>query len=66
MMLPNRIRAPLTADEELAEQHGGQLNFLREIAQETGNRSLLGITRAIQAEKRQQARETLRRATGTR
>jgi hypothetical protein len=66
MLLPNRIRAPLTADEAMAEQHGGRLHLLREIAQETGNRPLAGIVRAMSAEERQQAKESRRRAAGAR
>ncbi len=63
MLLPNRIRAPLTSDEVLAEQHGDRLNLCREIAEETGNRCLVGIARAISAEREQRAKEARRRLT---
>ena len=60
-MMPNRLRAPLTPDEALGEQYSDRLGFLREIAMETGNRSLAGIARAIGTEKRHQAKEARQR-----
>ena len=59
-MMPNRLRAPLTADEALGEQYSDRPNFLREIALETGNRALVGIAQAIGKEKRRQIKVATR------
>lgn len=55
-MIPNRTLAPLTPDEALAECYA-DLQRLRELAQETGNRALLGIAYALQREKRARVAE---------
>ncbi len=60
-MMPNRLRAPLTHDEALGEQYSDRPQFLREIAEETGNRGLMGITRAIQIDNRKRTAEASRR-----
>lgn len=60
-MMPNRLRAPLTPDEALGEQYSDRPQFLREIAEETGNRGLMGIARAIQIDNRKRAAEASRR-----
>lgn len=60
-MMPNRLRAPLTADEALGEQYIDRPSYLREIALETGNRALVGIAQAIGKEKRRQFKEARQR-----
>jgi len=60
-MMPDRLRAPLTLDEALGEQYSDRPQFLREIAEETGNRGLVGIARAIQIDNRKRAAEASRR-----
>lgn len=61
MLLPNRLRAPLTPDEALGEQYSVRPGYLREIALETGNRALVGIAQAIGKEKRRQFKEARQR-----
>ena len=60
-MMPNRLQAPLTPDEALGEQYSDRPQFLRETAEETGNRGLMGIARAIGTERRHQAKEARQR-----
>jgi len=45
--LPNRHRAPLTADERLAERYLQRPELLLDLAAATGNRGLYGIARDL-------------------
>ncbi|HQV14234.1 MAG TPA: hypothetical protein PK620_04900, partial [Denitromonas sp.] len=42
-ILPNRLQAPLTRDEQLAEQYIDQPSRLLELAELTGNRGLRAV-----------------------
>lgn len=46
-LIPNRLHAPLTADERLAEQYVDQPARLLELATETRNRALYWIAREL-------------------
>jgi len=46
-LLPNRLHAPLTDDERLAEQYLDRPARLLELAQETRNRTLYWIAREL-------------------
>lgn len=46
-LLPNRLHAPLTDDERLAEQYLDRPARLLELAQETRNRALYWIAREL-------------------
>ena len=60
-MMPNRLQAPLTPDEAFGEQYSDRPGPLREIAMETGNRSLAGIARATRTEQPHKAKEDRQR-----
>lgn len=47
VLLPNRLHAPLTDDERLAEQYLDRPAHLLELAQETRNRALYWIAREL-------------------
>lgn len=50
--MPNRLQAPLTADERLAEQYLDRPERLLEIAAETGNRAMYWSARELLRRKR--------------
>lgn len=60
MLLPNRYRAPLTSDEELAECHPDH-DRLIDLAETTGNRGLRAVAVGLKHEQMHKDKEDYRR-----
>lgn len=54
--IPNRLRVPLTADEQLAEHYTDNPRRLIELARETGNRALYRLAIEFQAQRKRKKR----------
>jgi len=54
--IPNRLEAPLTNEERLAERYIKEPHRLIEFARETGNRALYRLAIELQAQKRRKKR----------
>ncbi len=56
MMIPNRLQAPLSVDERLAEHYTDNPRRLIELARETGNRALYRLAIEFQAQRKRKKR----------
>lgn len=64
-ILPNRLNAPLTRDEQLAEHYMESPGRLIELAQATGNKALMAVALALKAELPRKKRRERRWGQGT-